>query len=181
MRNIDSNFSITNNIKNNNISVELGKTADFLKYITALSAQTSNNFHNADMLKHKVNFLFNKNKILSFNDPETEQWHTTIESIVFNNTWGITNSEMKEATRLTAGLFSMTISLIPLKQISNQCKYAILSKTLLVPVILFNSSTTCQTPSTVHQRHQATSFLKTTAFLFMEKLRLQKIVLSTVA
>ena len=36
----------------------------------------------------------------------------------------------------------MTTSLIPLKQNSNKCKNAILSKTLLVPVIVFNTSTT---------------------------------------
>ena len=86
--------------------------------------------------------MFNKNKILSFNDPETEQWFTAIESIVTNNTQGIRNSEMKQATRLTAGLTSMTTSLMPLKQNSNRCENAILLKTLLVPVIRFNSSRT---------------------------------------
>ena len=132
-------------MKNNNVSIELGKVADFLKYTTALSAQTSTNFHNAEILQHKISFMFNKEKILSFDDPHIEKWFTTIKGVVRNNTLGITvgitNSELKEATRLTAGLTSLTTSLVPLKPNSEKCEDAILLKTLLIPVIQFNSST----------------------------------------
>ena len=114
--------------------------ADFLKYTTALSAQSSTNFHNAETLQHKISFMFNKEKILSFDDPQTEKWFSTIKDVVTNNTMGITNTEMKEATRLTAGLTSLTTSLVPLKPNSERCEDAILLKTLLVPVIQFNSS-----------------------------------------
>ena len=81
-----------------------------MKYVTALSAKISNNFHSAQYLKHKVNFMFKENKILSFNDPETEKWYSSTEAIVYHNTRGIIDSEIKEATRLTAGLSSITIS-----------------------------------------------------------------------
>ena len=53
LRNIDSQVALAKNLKNNNISIELGKVADFQKYITALSAQTSVNYHNAEDLNTK--------------------------------------------------------------------------------------------------------------------------------
>ena len=37
LRNIDSQVALANNLKNNDISKELGKIADYQKYITALS------------------------------------------------------------------------------------------------------------------------------------------------
>ena len=66
---MDADFAVFNNIQNNNVSIDLGKMADFQKYTTALSAQTSNNFQNAEILQHKIAFMFNKAKILSFEDP----------------------------------------------------------------------------------------------------------------
>ena len=142
LRNIDSQVALANNLKNNNISIELGKVADFQKYLTALSAQTSVNYHNAEDLKHKIVFMLNKSKVLTFSDPEIEQWFTAIKEVITNNTKGITKSEMKEATRLTAGLTLMTTSLLPLKPNSNKCEDAMLLKTLVIPVVRFNSSKT---------------------------------------
>ena len=115
---------------------------DFQKYIIALSTQTSINYHNAEGLKHKIEFMLDKNEVLTFRDPETEQWFTTIKETVTNNTIGITKSEMKEAKKLTAGLTSMTTSLLPLKPNSNKCDDAMLVKTLVILVIRFNSSKT---------------------------------------
>ena len=68
--------------------------------------------------------MFNKEKILSFDDPQTEKWFSTIKDVVYNNTMGITNTETKEATRLTAGLTSLTTSLVPLKPNSERCEDA---------------------------------------------------------
>ena len=78
LRSIDADFARFNNIKNNDVSIELGKVADFLKYTTALSAQTSTNFHNAETLQYKISFMFNKEKILSFDDPQTEKWFLSL-------------------------------------------------------------------------------------------------------
>ena len=47
LRNIDSQVALANNLKNNGISIELGRIADYQKYITALSAETTVNYHNA--------------------------------------------------------------------------------------------------------------------------------------
>ena len=112
-----------------------------MKYITAMSAQTATNFHDAETLQHEVSFILKKEKVLSFDDPQTEQWFSAIEGLVANNTDGLTKSERKEATRLTAGLTSLTTSLVRLKPNSEKCKDAILLKTLLIPKIEFNSST----------------------------------------
>ena len=86
--------------------------------------------------------MLNKSKVLTFSDPEIEQWFTAIKEVITNNTKGITKSEMKEATRLTAGLTLMTTSLLPLKPNSNKCEDAMLLKTLVIPVVRFNSSKT---------------------------------------
>ena len=133
LRSIDSNNAITNNIINSNISIELGKSIDNLKFPTTLSAQTSNNYHNSQHLKHEVNFMFKKDKILSFHDLEMQRWYSTIKNIVYNNAKCITDSEIKEATRLIVGLSTLTTSIIHLQESSNQCKNSIMSKTLMVP------------------------------------------------
>ena len=127
---------------NNNVSIELAKSIGTLKYITSFSARTTNEFHNAVQLRHKINHIFNEDKILSFNDPGSERWYSSIEHIVNNNAKGITSSKVKEATRLTASLSTMTTTVIPLRRMSNKCKNAMVSKRMMVPIILFNSSTT---------------------------------------
>ena len=116
----------------------MGKVADFLKYTTAMSAQTAINFHDAEILQHEVSFMFKKEQKLSFDDPQTELCFSTIEEMVANNTWSLTRFEVKQATRLTAGLTSLATSLIRLKPNSEKCKDAILLKTLFIPMIEFN-------------------------------------------
>ena len=111
-------------------------------YITAFLARTTNKFHNAVQLRQKINHMFSEDKILSFNDPRTNRWYSSIKHIVYNNAQGITSSEIKEATRLTASLSTLTTTVIPLRMSSNKCKNAIVSKTMMIPVIIFNSSTT---------------------------------------
>ena len=98
LRGIDSHNAILNNVLNNNVSVELGKSIDSLRYQTALAAQTTNNHHSAIQHRNKINHLFSTAKTLSFNDPETERWYTTIEKIVNDGIQGFTKSEYKEAT-----------------------------------------------------------------------------------
>ena len=80
LRNIDSQVALTNNLKNNGISRELGRNADYQKYISALSAETVVNYHNAEELKHQIIFMVDKSEVLTFRDPATEQWRTAIKS-----------------------------------------------------------------------------------------------------
>ena len=85
LRLIDSDNAIQNNLLSNNVSIEIAKSIDTLRYITALSAQITNEFHNAVQLMHKINHIFNEDKILLFNDPASERWYSSTEHIVNNN------------------------------------------------------------------------------------------------
>ena len=95
LRKIDADIARLNDFKNNEVSVELGKVVDFLKYTTAMSAQTAMNFHNAETLQHEVSFMFKREKVLSFDDPQKERWFSAIEEMVTHNTRGITRPEKK--------------------------------------------------------------------------------------
>ena len=83
---VDADIARLNDFRNNEVSVELGKVADFLKYTTAVSAQTATNFHDVETLQLEVSFMFKREKVLSFDDPQTEQFFSAIEEMVTNNT-----------------------------------------------------------------------------------------------
>ena len=85
--------------------------------------------------------MFSKETVLSFNDPASERWFSTVKSIVANNSQGLTSSEIKEATRITADLSTITTTVVPLRRISHRCEDTILLKTMMVPIIKFNSRT----------------------------------------
>ena len=139
LRAIESETAIKNNLINNKITVGLAKSVDTIRYIIGLSTKTSNGLQDAVQLHYKLNFLFNEDKIISFNDPGSELWYSTIEHIVDKNAKGITTTEIKEATRLTASVSTLTTTMIPLKNFSNKCTDALI--TMMVPVINFNSRT----------------------------------------
>ena len=141
LRALDAENALKNNLINNEVSVGIAQGLDTLRYITSLTAQTNNGMHNAVQSRHTLNFLFNEDKIISFNDPGSEKWYSTIEKIVDENAVGISTSEVKEATRMTASVSTMTTNMIPLKSRTNKCKDALIAKTMLIPVIKFNSST----------------------------------------
>ena len=83
--------------------------------------------------------MFSKASVLSFSDPASEKWFTSIEEIVSNNTLGLTSSEVKEATRISADLSSIVTTVVPLSRVSLRCEDTILLKTMIVPHIKFNS------------------------------------------
>ena len=117
LRNIDSQVEMANNLKNNDLSRELGKSSDKQRYVSTLSAETMVNYHNAEELKHQIIFMVDKREVLTFQDPATEQWRRTIKSKIEEYSFGLTKPEKKEATRLTSGLNSMTTSLLSLIQL----------------------------------------------------------------
>ena len=152
LRALDRENALKNNLINNEVSVGIAQGLDTLRYITSLSAQTNNGMHNAVQSRHTLNFLFNVDKIIYFNDPGSEKWYSTIEKIVDKNAVGITTSEVKEATRLTAIVSTMTTNMITLKSRTNQCKDALIAKTMMVPVIKFNSSTVFEVRNALLQK-----------------------------
>ena len=88
LRSIDVDNGIHNNNINFNISLAIADDLDDIKFIAALSTQTSNRRYNAVQLLHKVSHMFSKSNVLSFNDPASEQWFSTVKSIVANNSEG---------------------------------------------------------------------------------------------
>ena len=80
LRALDAENALKNNLINNEVSVGIAQGLDTLRYITSLTAQTNNGMHNAVQSRHTMNFLFNEDKIISFNDPGSEKWYYTIET-----------------------------------------------------------------------------------------------------
>ena len=114
----DVDNGIHNNMLNFNISAAIAKDLDNVRYASTLSAHNVNTLHHASQTNNEINHLFSKAKILSFLDPATEQWYSAIEDMVSNSTSFLTNSEIKEVTRLSAELTSMVTTLVPLSNIS---------------------------------------------------------------
>ena len=51
------------------------------------------------------------------------------------NSFGLTNSEIKEKSRLSADVTTLVTTLIPLNNRSHRCKDMMILKTLIVPII----------------------------------------------
>ena len=139
IRAIDVDNGIHNNFINHNISLAIARDLDDIRYTSALSAQNSNELYAAIQINNRVTHMFSKNTVLSFSDSASEQLFTTVKDIVSNDSQGLTNSEVKEATRISADLSTLTTTVVPLSKISNKCEDTILLKTMMVPIIKFNS------------------------------------------
>ena len=158
LRGIDRNNGIINNVLNNNVSQNIRKSVDSLMYYTTLAAQTINNHQNAIRQRNQIEHLFSTKTTLYFGDPETERWYSTIEKFVTEGIPGFTKKEYKEATRLTAGVTSLTTTLIPLVEGSVKCKNTMITKTLLIPIIKPKSTLTFSTKNgQLRQDHNQTN------------------------
>ena len=115
LRAIDVDNGIHNNFINHNISLAIAKDLDNIRYTSALSAHNSYELHHAIQMKDRVTHMFSKDTVLSFSDPGSERWFTTIKEIVSNNTQGLTSSEIKEATRISADLSTLTTTVVPIQ------------------------------------------------------------------
>ena len=83
---IDVDNNIHNNYVNYNITLAIAKDLDNIRYTSAMSAKIVNDLHHAGQLSNRVTHMFSKDPVLSFRDPAAEQWFTSIEDIVTNNT-----------------------------------------------------------------------------------------------
>ena len=84
LRDLDFQVAIHNNLRNNNVSRELGKAWDKQNYVSTLSAKTMVNYHDAEELKHQIIFMVNKEEVLTFQNPATENPVIRVRSL--NNT-----------------------------------------------------------------------------------------------
>ena len=80
-----------------------------------MSAKIVNDLHHAGQLNTEVTHMFSKDPVLSFSDPASEQWFTSIKDIVTDNTNGLTSSELKETVRNAADLSSIVGSIVSQK------------------------------------------------------------------
>ena len=122
LRAIDVDNSIHNNYINHNITLAIAKDLDNIRYTSAMSAKIVNDLHHAGQLNNRVTHMFSKDPVLSFSDPASEQWFTSIEDIVTNNTHGLTTSESKEAVRIAADLSSIVTTTVRLSKVSHRCE-----------------------------------------------------------
>ena len=139
LRAIDVDNNIHNNLVNHNITLTIAKDLDNIRYTSALSAKGVNDLHHAGKLNNEITHMFSKASVLSFSDPSSEQWFTSIEEIVLNNTQGLTSSEAKEAVRISADLTSIVTTKVPLSRVSLKCEDTMLLKTMIVPHIKYHS------------------------------------------
>ena len=82
----------------------------------------------------------NEEEVLKFDDPATKIWQLAIFNKTDKYSFALTNSEKKEASRMTSGLTSVTTSLLSMKPQSNKCRDTMLLKTLTIPIVDYNQS-----------------------------------------
>ena len=80
LRAIDVDNGIHNIIINYNILLAIVKDLDDIKYTSTLSAQNSYGLHSTIQMRHLVTHMFSKETVLSFNDPASERWFSTVKN-----------------------------------------------------------------------------------------------------
>ena len=108
----DVDNGIHNNWVNLNISVEIAKDIDNIRYTSPMSTHTINTVSHADQTNNEINHLFSRATTLEFSDPATEEWYTTIEEMNSRRSMGLTESEVRETARLSADLTSMVTMVV---------------------------------------------------------------------
>ena len=100
-----------------------------------MATNAINTLSHAKQSNDEINHLFSKATTLEFSDPATEEWYTTIEEMNTRDSVGLTESEVKEKTRLSADLTSMVTSVVPISNYSHKCEDKLLLKTMIVPLV----------------------------------------------
>merc|ERR1712030_151643 len=118
----DVDNAIHNNWVNLNISVEIAKDIDNIRHTAALSSHAINTLSHAEASNDEVNHLFSRASTLEFSDPATEEWYTTIEEMNSRRSVGLTKSEVKEQTRLSADLTIVVMTVVPITNSSHKCE-----------------------------------------------------------
>ena len=80
LRAIDTKNNIYNDFVNYNISLGIAKDIDNIRYNSAVSAKIVNDLHHAGKLDNEVTYILSENPVLSFADPATEEWFTSIKN-----------------------------------------------------------------------------------------------------
>ena len=131
----------TNNQVNLNISGQIAKDIDNIRYTSALSSHAINNLHHASQLNNKFNHMVSRSETLEFSDPSSEEWYSAIEGMNSRRSIGLTDWEVKETTMLSVELTSMVTTVVPISNSSHKCKDRLLLKRMLVPLVNHKSCT----------------------------------------
>ena len=108
---------INNGVFNNKISLEpIGEVAKDMDSIGQTAAHSSHAFTSLNLaiqLNNKFNHLVSRKGTLEISDPSTEIYFNAIKKMNSRDLTGFTKSEVKEKTRLSADIATMTTTIIP--------------------------------------------------------------------
>ena len=110
----DVDNAIHNNYVNLNLTVQIAKDIDNIRHTEAWSSQSVNSLSHAEASNDEVNHLFSKSETFEFSDPRTEEFYTAIEEMNSRHAVGLTESEIRETTRLSADITSMVTTVVPI-------------------------------------------------------------------
>ena len=121
----DINYALYNNKLNLNVST----------ITEALATDAVNSFTHATQLNNEIAHLLSDSAVIRFSDPATETWFNGITELNTKMSVGLTNSEIKEKSQISADITNLVTTLIPLNNRSHRCEDMMILKTLVVPII----------------------------------------------
>ena len=130
-----------NNMVNLDLIGEVAKDIDNIRLTLAHSSHAFTNLNHAIELNNEFNHLVSRKGTLGFSDPSTELYFNAIKAMNLKNSIGLRKLQVKDKTRLSAELPTMTTTIIHISGTSKKCKDRLILKTILVPVVDHRSRT----------------------------------------
>ena len=130
----DVGNALHNNYINLNLTGIIAKDLDNIRQTEAWSSLSGNSVSQAKSSSEVINHLFSRSKVFEFSDPQSEEFYSAIGLRVSKNAVGLTTSEAKESTRLSAELTSLITTAVSTSS-SKKCDDTLLIKTLVTPII----------------------------------------------
>ena len=101
-------------IKNLGLLGEMAKDVDGVRQSATLSSHAFTNLNHAIQLNNEFNHLISRKGTLEFSGPSSEVYFNAIKKMNSKDTVGLTKSQVKEKTRLSADITTMTTTIIPI-------------------------------------------------------------------
>jgi len=117
-----------------NLTRAIAKDLDNIRETGAWSSLSGNFVSQAKSSSEVINHLFSKSTIFEVSDPQSEEFYYAIEDRVSRNAVGLTTSEVKESTRISAELTSRITTAVS-TSFSKKCDDTLLIQTLVTPII----------------------------------------------
>ena len=114
-----------NNLLNDEINLgligEMATDMDGVRLAVTLSSHALTNLNQAIQLNNEFTHLILREGTVEFTDPSQEVYLNAIKMMNQRDTVGLTESEVKEKTRLSADITTMTTTIIPVRGSSEKC------------------------------------------------------------